>query len=81
MYFSYGDNDMRKQGVLKSWHANGYGMIAVSRSELYFLHASNLTEGKEPEPGSVIEFDVAPPFGKGKFEQAVNAVALPWVPR
>lgn len=69
-----GDDEMRKQGVLKSWHENGYGMVAVSR-ELYFLHAKNVSEGN-PEVGAVVEFETAPPFGKGKFEQAIKAVVL-----
>jgi hypothetical protein len=65
---------MHKQGVLKSWHVNGYGIVAVSRKELYFLHTNNVIEGPdELEIGSVVEFDVAPPRGSGRFEQAVNA--------
>jgi hypothetical protein len=63
---------MRKEGVLKSWHVNGYGMVAAGIGELYFLHASNVTDG-EPKIGSIVEFEVAPPFGKGRFEQAVKA--------
>lgn len=69
---------MRKQGVLKSWHVNGYGMVAVSRGELYFLHTNNVSQGPdELEVGSMVEFDVAPPRGNGKFEQAVNAIVTP----
>jgi len=76
-FISIGDF-MRKQGVLKSWHVNGYGIVAVSRNELYFLHTNNVSEGpEEPEIGSFVEFEVAPPRGNGRFEQAVNAVILP----
>lgn len=72
-----GDNDMRKQGILKSWHVNGYGIIAVDQNELYFLHLSNLIgESEDPEVGRFVEFDVAPPFGKGKFKQAVKAMMV-----
>ena len=74
-FISHGD-EMRKQGVLKSWHENGYGMVVVSRHELYFLHAKNVSEG-EPEVGAMVEFDTAPPFGRGKFHQAIEAVILP----
>jgi hypothetical protein len=67
---------MRKKGVLMSWRLNGYGMIAVQQ-ELFFLHRKNIADGSEPTVGCLIEFEVAPPFGTGKFAQAVNAVILP----
>ena len=64
---------MRKEGVLKSWHANGYGMVAAGVGELFYLHATNVVDG-EPKIGSIVEFEIAPPFGRGRFEQAVKAV-------
>lgn len=62
---------MREKGVLQSWHANGFGMVSVGE-QLYFLHRTNIVDG-EPVVGSDVEFDVAPPRGRGRFEQAVMA--------
>jgi hypothetical protein len=63
------------RGVLCSWHVNGYGMVAVGE-QLYFLHRKNITQGEwiRPSIGSVVEFEIAAPYGKGKFDQAINAV-------
>lgn len=62
---------MRQKGVLQSWHKNGYGMVSVDE-ELFFLHRNNIAYG-EPIVGSLVEFNVAPARGKGKFPQAVAA--------
>lgn len=61
-----------KTGVLLSWRRNGFGMVAEG-DQLYFLHRKNIVDG-EPVVGSVVKFEVAPPFGMGQFEQAVMAV-------
>lgn len=63
---------MTKKGVLQSWHDNGWGMISLA-GQLYFLHQRGIISG-EPIIGSLVEFDVAPARGNGKFEQAVNAI-------
>lgn len=69
-------------GTLKVWFAKkGYGIISISFSKSYFLHASNIIEISDdveaPPVGSKVEFDVAPPYGKGKLQQAVNARIIP----
>lgn len=64
---------MQKKGILLSWKLNGYGMIGVDDCELYFLHRTNISSGA-PEVGAVVEFDVAPAKGNGKFAQATNAI-------
>jgi hypothetical protein len=63
---------MRKEGILQSWHANGFGMVSVAE-ELFFLHRNNIADG-EPIRGSFVEFDVAPAQGNGKYPQAVAAI-------
>ena len=72
------------KGRLTSWHDSGYGMVYVSLTEKYFLHASNVIEAPAglvtPPKGCVVEFDVAPPYRGGRFPQAINArVTLPEV--
>jgi hypothetical protein len=51
--------------------------VAVTFSEVYFLHASNVTETpdgmEEPPIGSTIHFDVSPARDGGKYPQAINA--------
>jgi hypothetical protein len=63
---------MTKKGVLQSWHDNGYGMISAA-GQLYFLHQKAIKTG-EPTIGSLVEFEVAPARGNGKFQQAINAL-------
>jgi hypothetical protein len=65
---------MKKKGVLQSWHTNGFGMISVGE-ELFFLHRKNIQAG-DPIIGSLVEFDVAPARGDGKFPQAVAALIV-----
>lgn len=69
-------------GTLKVWFSEkGYGIVSVSFTKNYFLHASNIVEASDsldaPPVGSRIHFDVAPPYGKGKLPQAVNARIVP----
>ena len=66
---------MRKRGFLESWYPTGHGMVSVGK-DLYFLHRTNIATG-DPIVGSVVEFDIAPPFRNGKFEQAIAAVIVP----
>jgi len=69
---------MKKQGVLKRWDPfMGFGTVVISRHEAYFLHTTNVIEGPEnPAIGSIVYFDVAPAFRRGKLPQAVNAVIV-----
>lgn len=64
-------------GRLQSWSLRGFGIVAVTLKQVFFLHASNVSEmpdGVEtPEPGSIVHFDEAPPINGGRFPQAVNA--------
>jgi hypothetical protein len=70
--------EREKQGILVSWNQiRGFGVVVVSRTENYFLHTRSIVEGPEvPARGSVVYFDVAPPFNNGKLPNAVNAIIL-----
>ena len=66
-----------KIGTLKTWSIRGFGIVAVTFTEVYFLHATNIIEIpdgiKEPPIGAVVHFDVQPAREGGKYPQAVNA--------
>jgi hypothetical protein len=68
----------QKQGILISWKPlKGFGSVAVSRHEVYFLHTTKVVKGPEtPAVGSVVYFDVAPAREGGQHPQAVNAVIV-----
>jgi hypothetical protein len=70
-----------KEGKLYSWHANGFGVVAVSVKERFFLHVSNIVEIPDdlasPPIGSTVQFDVAEAKNGGKLPQAVNARVIP----
>jgi len=65
-----------KTGRLRSWNERGYGIVQTDvRTERYFLHANSIVVGPEvPAIGSVIHFNVAPPYKNGVLQQAVDAV-------
>jgi hypothetical protein len=64
-------------GKIQSWSTRGYGIVAVTFKEVYFLHASSVTEIPDgvdvPPVGAVVHFDVAPAHRGGRYPQAVNA--------
>lgn len=66
-----------RSGRLYSWHPNGYGMIAASLTEKFYLHCTNIVDAPsgliDPPVGATVYFDVAPARGTGKFPQAINA--------
>ena len=65
-----------KQGYLVSWRTGcGYGLVAASQNEIYFLHRKNIAEGNwvNPEVGSRVEFEVIPAITGGRFAQAIKA--------
>jgi hypothetical protein len=65
-----------KVGKLRSWNERGYGIIQCEvRTERYFLHTNSITVGPEvPVIGSIVHFNVAPPYKNGILQQAVDAV-------
>jgi hypothetical protein len=70
------ENKTGKTGRLRSWNERGYGIIQTDvRAERYFLHTNSIVVGPEiPAVGSIIHFNVAPPYKNGVLQQAVDAV-------
>ncbi len=70
-------------GRLRSWSNRGWGIVAVTVNEIYFLHASAIVEFPagmiDPPLNSFVHFDVAPAVNGGKFPQAINARINPTV--
>jgi hypothetical protein len=66
-----------KVGTLRSWSNRGFGIVAVTFAEVYFLHTSSIVEIPDgcinPPVGAIVHFDVAPAVNGGKYQQAVNA--------
>jgi hypothetical protein len=66
-----------KVGKLLSWSNRGFGIVAASITELYFLHASQIVEFPEgmitPPLGSFVYFDIGPAVNGGKHLQALHA--------
>ena len=64
-------------GILQSWHANGFGMVAVGQ-QLYFLHRTNIAKGEwiRPQVGSIVEFEIGPAYKNGTFPQCINATVM-----
>lgn len=68
----------QKRGRLVSWKPlRNFGLVAVGRSEAYFLHGSNIVKGPEElKLGMVVFFDVIPAKDGGKHQQAISAVII-----
>lgn len=70
-----------KVGKLVSWNQVGYGLVAVTLQERYFLHVSAIDAIPEgtvtPVIGSSVEFEVAPPYKNGKLSRAIRARVVP----
>jgi hypothetical protein len=68
----------QKQGILASWKPiRNFGLVVVTRSEVYFLHTSQIVKGPEnPVRGSVVYFDIAPAREGGRYPQATNAIIV-----
>jgi hypothetical protein len=66
------------EGILRSWHPRfGFGLVVVSRHEVYFLHASQILYGPDtPEPGSAVYFEARSATRGRCPEQAVDAIIL-----
>lgn len=66
---------MKYRGVLTAWFERGYGFVMTEERKEFFLHTSGIVVGPPiPKRGSIVEFEVAPPFKGGKLPAAVNAV-------
>jgi hypothetical protein len=67
----------QNHGILRSWYEDrGFGVVQVpnSRTQRYFLHASQIVEGPDCiKVGYEVSFDIAPPYKDGQLQQAVNA--------
>jgi hypothetical protein len=70
--------DKQKRGFLVSWKPlRNFGLVAVNRSEAYFLHGSNIVKGPEElVPGMAVFFDIAPAVNGGRHQQAIKAVVV-----
>jgi cold shock CspA family protein len=66
----------QNHGILRSWYEDrGFGVVQVpnSRTQRYFLHASQIAEGPDHiQVGYEVYFDIAPPYKDGQLQQAVN---------
>jgi cold shock CspA family protein len=69
---------VKQRGVLVSWFESGYGFVIGEGRRQFFLHTTTIVEGPAiPVRGSMVEFEIAPPYNGGKLPQAVNARILP----
>lgn len=63
-----------KEGIIDFWNdKRGFGFVAVSRSERYFVHVSQVLEGPVGSlQGLKAAFDIKLEDTTGKLPQAVN---------
>jgi len=69
-----------KTGKLLSWSERGYGLVAVTFREIYFLHSADVVEAPDgmltPPIGVIVHFDTAPAQNNGRYPRAINARIL-----
>jgi hypothetical protein len=66
-----------KVGTLRSWSIRGFGFVAVTFTEVYFLHTSGIVQIPDgflnPPVGAIVHFGGAPAVKGAKHPMAVNA--------
>jgi len=63
------------KGFIYSWSLLGFGFVLVNNKDLYFLHVSDIQQGKDlVAKWQTVSFDTAPPLPGKKYPRAINAV-------